>query len=147
MRMSCILLGPVRITRGRMALVLRHFVTLLRERRVRRVGGTRRGYGGIYRYVGVRLYMWCIMMVILVSILQGHGRTCCLSHTDCTGVSLLQCVWLISRNYTQYSPGVGRAVDGSTPSSSFEMACMIRLRAPVAVDIAVQMDLMQREYV
>lgn len=28
-------------------------------------------------------------MVILMSILQGHGRTCCLSHTDCTGVSFL----------------------------------------------------------
>lgn len=98
MGMSSVLLRPVLIARGRVTLVLRHFVTLLRIRRVRRVGGTRRGYGGIYRYVGVRLYMWCIMMVILVSILQGHGRTCCLSHTDCTGVSLLLCVLLLSRD-------------------------------------------------
>lgn len=98
MGMSSILLRPVVIARRRMTLVLRHFVTLLRIVRVRRVGGTRRGYGGIYRYVGVRLYMWCIMMVILVSILQGHGRTCCLSHTDCTGVSLLLCVFLLSRD-------------------------------------------------
>ena len=50
-----------------MTLVL-HVVVLLRVRRVRWVGGTRR-YGWIYRYLGVRLYMWSIMMVILVSIL------------------------------------------------------------------------------
>lgn len=97
MGMSSILLWPVLIARGRVTLILRHFVTLLRVRRVRRVGRTRGGYGGIYRYVGVRLYMWCVMMVILVSILQGHGRTCCLSHTDCTGVSLMLCV-LLSRD-------------------------------------------------
>lgn len=104
MGVSSILLRPVLIAWGRVTLILRHFVTLLRVRRVRRVGGTRRGYGGIYRYVGVRLYMWCIMMVILVSILQGHGRTCCLSHTDCTGVSLMLCV-LLSRDIRRIHRG------------------------------------------
>lgn len=95
MRMSSVLLRPMLIARRRVAWVLGHFVPLLRVRGVgRRIGRTRCGYGRIYRYLGVRLYMWGVMMVILVSILQGHGRTCCLSHTDCTGVTLLRSVSL-----------------------------------------------------
>lgn len=86
MRMSSVLLRPMLVARWRVTLVLRHIVTLLGVWRVRRIRRTRSGYGRIYRYLGVRLYMWCVMMVILVSILQGHGRTCCLSHTDCSGV-------------------------------------------------------------
>ena len=91
---SSVLLRPVwRIARRRVTLVL-HVVVLLGVGRVRWVGRARRGYGWIYRYLGVRLYMWRIMMVILVSILQGHGRTCCLSHTSCTGVTVLLSVML-----------------------------------------------------
>ena len=94
MGMSSVLLRPVWwIARRLMALVL-HVVVLLGVRRVRRVGRARRGYGWIYRYLGVRFYMWRIMMVILVSILQGHGRTCCLSHTSRTGVTVLLSVVL-----------------------------------------------------
>lgn len=52
-----------------MALVLRHVMALRAVRRVRaRVGGTRCGYGWIYRYFGVRLQMRCSVMVILMSI-------------------------------------------------------------------------------
>ena len=92
--MSSVLLRPVRwIARRRVALVL-HVVVLLGVRRVGWVGRTRRGYGWIYRYIGVRFYMWRVMMVILVSILQGHGRTCCLSHTPSIGVAVLLSVML-----------------------------------------------------
>lgn len=87
--MSSILLRPMLVAWWRVTLVLRHVVALLRVRRVRRIRRTRSGNRWIYRNVRVRLYMWCRMMVILVSILQGHGRTCCLSHTDCTGVPFL----------------------------------------------------------
>ena len=84
--MSGILLRPMLVAWRRVTLVLGHLVSLLGVWGVRRIRWTRSGYGRIYRYLGVRLYMWCGMMVILVSILQGHGRTCCLSHTDCIGV-------------------------------------------------------------
>lgn len=93
MRMSSVLLRPMLVARWRVTLV-GHVVTLLGVGRVWRIRRTRGGYGRIYRYLGVRLYMWCVMMVILVSILQGHGRTCCLSHTDCIGVlRFLRVVW------------------------------------------------------
>ena len=51
-------------------MVVSHIVR--RVRRVRRVGRTRRGDVWIYRYIGIRLDVWRMMMVILVSILQGH---------------------------------------------------------------------------
>jgi hypothetical protein len=94
MRVSGVLLRPMWIARGRMALILGHVVVLRRVRRVRWVGRTRRGDGWIYGYVGVRLDVRCGMMVILMPILQGHGRTCCLSHTSWVGVRGLRCVLL-----------------------------------------------------
>lgn len=69
MRVSGVLLRPMWIARGRMALILGHVVVLRRVRRIRRVGRTRRGDGRIYGYVGVRLDVRCIMMVILMPIL------------------------------------------------------------------------------
>jgi len=88
--LSRILLGPWVISLLRVALVLGH-VVVGRVRRVWWVGRTRLGYGRIYRYLGIRL-MWGIVMVILLSILQRHGRTFCLSHSSCTSVTLLLCV-------------------------------------------------------
>lgn len=121
MRMSSILLRPMLVAWRRVTLVLRHIVTLLGVGRVRRIRRTRSGYGRIYRYLGVRLYMWCVMMVILVSILQGQGRTCCLSHTDCTGVPLLLCVcW--SRNVFSKFRGARRAEDGLPQTSDVDVA-------------------------
>lgn len=72
MRVTSILLWPVLgISRGRcMTRVMRHVVGGVR--RVGGVGGTRRGYVWIYRYLRVRLDVLGMMMVILVSILQGH---------------------------------------------------------------------------
>lgn len=100
MRMPCVLLRPRLISMGRVTLVLSHVVAVLGVGRVWRIGGTGGGYGGIYRYFGVRFHMWRrVMMVILLSIVQGHGRTCCLSHTCSTRVAimlLLMCV-LLSR--------------------------------------------------
>ena len=95
MRVSCVLLWPAMIALRRMALVLRHIVPLLSVRGIGWVGRTRRGNGGIYRYLGVRLHVWRVMMVILVSILQGHGRTCCLSHTCSTSVTMLLLLLLL----------------------------------------------------
>lgn len=125
MRMSSVLLGPMLVARWRMTLVLRHIVTLLGVRRVRRIRRTRCGYGWIYRYLGVRLYMWCVMMVILVSILQGHGRTCCLSHTDCTGVLALAaaCVYCGRTMYSELRWAT-RAADGLRQKSDADTAAV-----------------------
>ena len=99
MGMSCVLLWPVRIALRGVALILRHVVILRCIRRVRWVGRTRSGgYRGIYGYFRVRLDVRGVMMVILMPILQGHGRTCCLCHTSCVGVCrMLRCV-LLTRN-------------------------------------------------
>lgn len=94
MGVSGVLLRPMRIARGRMALILRHVVVLRGIRRIGRVGRTRGGYRRIYGYFRVRLDVRCVVMVILMPILQGHGRTCCLCHTSCVGVRGLRCVLL-----------------------------------------------------
>ncbi len=137
--MSGVLLRPVRwIARGPVALVL-HVVVLLGVRRVRWVGRTRRGYGWIYRYLGVRFYMWRIMMVIRVSILQGHGRTCCLSHTSCTGVTVLLSVVLTRQVFrVQVGRTRRRRIDAELRSrsrccrevarSDFLLWCILRSR-------------------
>lgn len=72
MRMAGVMLRPLLRVSGRrpMALVMGHVVR--RVRRIGRVGGTRRGDVWIYRYIGIRLDVLGMMMVILVSILQGH---------------------------------------------------------------------------
>ena len=69
MRMPSILLWPMWVARWRLALVVRHVVSLLRVGRIRGIGRTRCRYGWIYRYIAVRLYVRCVMMVILMSIL------------------------------------------------------------------------------
>jgi hypothetical protein len=76
----------MRIAWGRMTLILGHVVVLRRIRRIGRVGRARGSYRRIYGDVGVRLDVRGVMMVILMPILQGHGRTCCLCHTSCIGV-------------------------------------------------------------
>ena len=82
MRMTISLARPVSIALWRVARVLRHVMTLRSVRGVRAgIGGTRGGDGGIYRYVGVRLDVWSVMMVMVMPILQRHGRTCSLRHT------------------------------------------------------------------
>lgn len=68
---------------GGVSLVLGHVMALGLiggvGRRIGRTGGRNRG---IYRNVRVRLYVRRIItMVILLPIVQGHRRTCCLSHT------------------------------------------------------------------
>lgn len=72
MWMAGVMLRPLlRVSRRRpMALVMRHVVR--RVGRIGRVGRTRGGYVWIYRYIGIRLDMLGMMMVILMSILQGH---------------------------------------------------------------------------
>lgn len=70
--MTSVVLRPLlRVSRWRrVTLKVRHVVG--RVGRIGRVGGTRRGYVWIYRYIGIRLDILGMMMVILVSILQGH---------------------------------------------------------------------------
>ena len=94
MRVSGVLLRPVRIARRRMALILGHVVVLRCIGRVGRVGRTRGGYRRIYGDVRVRLDVRGVVMVILMPIWQGHGRTCCLCHTSCVGVSRMRSVLL-----------------------------------------------------
>lgn len=95
MRVPGVLLGPAMMAVWWVAWVLGHVVSLLSVRGVLRVRGTRRGYGRIYRYLGVRLHMRRVMMVILLSIVQGHGRTCCLSHTCCVRVAVVLMLLLL----------------------------------------------------
>lgn len=96
MRMPGVLLGPAVMAVRWVTWVLGHVVSLLGVRGILWIRGTRRGYGWIYRYLGVRLHMRRVMMVILLSIVQGHGRTCCLSHTCCVRVAVVLLLVLVS---------------------------------------------------
>ena len=97
MRMASVLLRPVlRVSRGWVTLVMIHVVR--RIWRVGWVGRTRRSNVWIYRYIRVRLNVWRMMMVIRISILQGHRRTCCLSHTSCIGVIVLLLSVMLTRD-------------------------------------------------
>ena len=75
----------LRRRRRRVALVLRHLMTLRLIGRVGRGVGRAGGRdGGIYRNAGVRLHVRVVAMAIVLPIMMeggGHGRTCCLSHT------------------------------------------------------------------
>ena len=104
---SGVLLGPVlRVARGRVPLVVVHLVRLGRVRRVGRIGWARCRDVRIYRHFGVRLDALIVMMVVLFSIVQGHGRTCCLCHTCGIGVTLvLVCVVLTRDVVTSVYPG------------------------------------------
>ena len=94
--MTVSLPGPVTVTLRGMTGVLSHFVALGGVWRVRaRERRTRLSDGWIYRYVGVRLDAWSVMMVMVMAILQRHGRTCSLRHTCCR-VAILSVV-LLSR--------------------------------------------------
>lgn len=95
MRMPGVLLGPAMMAVWWVTWVLGHVVSLLSVRRILRIRGARCGYGRIYRYLAVRLHMRRIMMVILLSIVQGHGRTCCLSHTCCARVAVVLLLLLL----------------------------------------------------
>ena len=108
MWVSSVLLRWPMITWRGLALVVGHVVALRSVGRVRAAGvtRTRRGYGWIYRDLGVRLHIGCIMMVILLSILQGHGRTWCLCHTSRTGVTILLLrVLLLARQVFRWKIG------------------------------------------
>lgn len=73
MGVSGVLLRPVLgIARRRMPLIVVHFVRLRRIGRVGRVGGARGRNVGIYRHFGIRLDVLRVVMVVLLSILQGH---------------------------------------------------------------------------
>lgn len=97
MWMASVLLGPVLgISRRWMTLVVIHVVG--RVWRIGWVGRTWRSNVRIYRYIRVRLNVWRMMMVIRVSILQGHRRTCCLSHTSCIGVTVLLLSVVLTRD-------------------------------------------------
>lgn len=65
-----ILARPVSISLRRVTWVLSHFVTLGRTVRGVRAGvcWARRGDGWIYRYVGVRLDIWSVMMAVMLPI-------------------------------------------------------------------------------
>lgn len=95
MRVPGVLLGPAVMAVRWVTWVLGHVVSLLGVRGILRIRGTRCGYGWIYRYLGVRLHMRRVMMVILLSIVQGHGRTCCLSHTCCVRVAVVLLLLLL----------------------------------------------------
>ena len=95
--MTITLPGPVTITLRGVTRVLRHLVALGSVRRIR--AGERRtrlSDGRIYRDVGVRLDAWSVMMVMVMAILQRHGRTCSLRHTCCRVIILS--VVLLTRN-------------------------------------------------
>lgn len=90
MRMAGVLLRPAwMIAVGRVSLVLGHVVSLLCVWGIGRIGRTGRGNRRIYRYLCVRLHVWWVMMVILLPIVQRHGRTCCLCHTRCGRVAVM----------------------------------------------------------
>ena len=81
-----------------MAGILREVMTLRRVRRVRAwISRARRGNGWIYRDLGVRFHVRSGVMAIRVSILQGHGRTCCLRHASCNSVIILWSVLVLTR--------------------------------------------------
>ena len=73
MGMSCVLLRPMlRVAWGRVALIMVHLVRLWRIRRVGRIGRARGRNVWIYRHFGIRLDVLRMMMVVVLSILQGH---------------------------------------------------------------------------
>lgn len=73
MGVSRVLLRPVlSIGWGRVTLVMVHLVRLGRVGRVGRISWARGRNVGIYRHFGIRLDVLRMMMVVLLSILQGH---------------------------------------------------------------------------
>lgn len=72
----------IHLRRRGVALILGHVMALGLVGRVgRRIVGAGCRDRGIYRNVGVRLDVRLRVMAILLPIVEGHGRTCCLSHT------------------------------------------------------------------
>ena len=106
--MTVPLARPVTVTLRGMARVLSHLVALRRVRRVRAwERRARLGDGGIYRDVGVRLDAWSVMMVMVMAILQRHGRTCSLRHTCCR-VAVLSVVLLTRQVFLRKVGGTRR---------------------------------------